>query len=1126
MKIFNSRKFLALFTILTVSVNCNTILGVTSASFDGSSKLASGKWMKITVPTDGVYELTADELKSAGFDDITKVKIFGHGGKLLSESLEDDYVDDLKQVPTLVTGNKLCFYGAGPATRTVTLYSTSPFAKYTQNCYSTASYYFITDNPSYYPLAVTQGEKPSAAAEKTSNTSYGIYHHELELCTPSSTGKTFLGEDFDSNGKINFNFTLPNYVSGSLVNFYLSTGIKSTQSTTLSATVNSASVKFMSNSNSISKTISEYVYYNTASSRGTVTPTATSGNKFDVGISYSTTGSVSIAKIDFFTLTYIQNNVLAKDSTQLDMMMTGLTDTDKYTATGVGASAIVWNVTNPESPVQCASEISNGTISFMPNTTSSMQNFVLFDPSKTLKKVTAIQSVSNQNLHGMAVPDMVIVTTPSLKGQAQRIADLHQSSDNMSVAIVEQQQIFNEFSSGAPDAMAIRLFMKMLYLREPKKIKYLLLFGGGSVDNRQIISSKNENLLLAFESTTSNNETRSYTCDNFFGMLADGKGFSLNSSPVSIAVGRIPAKTVMEAEQAVDKLLQYVSDTDFEDDWRNNILVVADRGDSDVHEYQSEGIINLINDECSTAPVFNKVFNAAYPTDSYGYAVEARNKIAGELKRGQLIMTYVGHGAPNVLTKVNNLWRKLDAKNVTYKHLPFVSLASCNIARFDDKSRGIAEDMFFAPNGGMIAGMAASRSVTVSDNNTLNLAMIKALLKVNDDGSQNTIGEAFRRSMAAFGNAANTNKLSFQLFGDPAMKLNYPRNLAKITTVNGTSVASGSATIYPMTKVKIEGSVTTSDGKTDTGFNGTVTITLLDKQRQYKNIGTYTPNRLSNYSRNLLAKADGKVTSGKFKVELTVPANCEAQDEQGAIAVYANRSNSTYCVNGMSENVVIASYNSSSAISDTKAPVIGEMYLNSPSFKNGDAVLSDPNLHVSITDNTGVCAQALAIGNSPELILDGGQTSYSDIKNIIKVSNSGKQATIDFTVPDLTAGKHSLTLYVSDIAGNRTSRSIDFYVDESTSEASLTVASKNVRQSASFELSHGFTAQPETTIFVIDGSGKTVWKTTTSSFPYEWNLIGNSGKRVPAGVYRYYGILSSQNKYASTPMQTLVVLNK
>ena len=74
-----------------------------SNRYAAHSVLASGKWAKIRVPANGVYQLTNDLIRRAGFSNIDKVKIYGYGGNLQKEVLTADDItsfDDLKEVPT------------------------------------------------------------------------------------------------------------------------------------------------------------------------------------------------------------------------------------------------------------------------------------------------------------------------------------------------------------------------------------------------------------------------------------------------------------------------------------------------------------------------------------------------------------------------------------------------------------------------------------------------------------------------------------------------------------------------------------------------------------------------------------------------------------------------------------------------------------------------------------------------------------------------------------------------------------------------------------------------------------------------------------------------------------------
>ena len=41
--------------------------------------------LKIRVPANGIYNLTADVVRRAGFSDLSKVRIYGYGGHLQNE---------------------------------------------------------------------------------------------------------------------------------------------------------------------------------------------------------------------------------------------------------------------------------------------------------------------------------------------------------------------------------------------------------------------------------------------------------------------------------------------------------------------------------------------------------------------------------------------------------------------------------------------------------------------------------------------------------------------------------------------------------------------------------------------------------------------------------------------------------------------------------------------------------------------------------------------------------------------------------------------------------------------------------------------------------------------------------
>ncbi len=80
--------------------------------------MATGRWAKIRVGESGIYQLTDQVIRQAGFSNINKVKVYGYGGNLQNEALlvvqKSLADDDLKEVPQYVRDGKHYFYAKGP----------------------------------------------------------------------------------------------------------------------------------------------------------------------------------------------------------------------------------------------------------------------------------------------------------------------------------------------------------------------------------------------------------------------------------------------------------------------------------------------------------------------------------------------------------------------------------------------------------------------------------------------------------------------------------------------------------------------------------------------------------------------------------------------------------------------------------------------------------------------------------------------------------------------------------------------------------------------------------------------------------------------------------------------------
>ena len=1139
--------------LFRLQVACLAMLALLCASPAGAfntsiyatqSKLSTGKWVKISIPENGVYEITYTELREMGFTNPSKVHVYGKGGNRISEKLDGSATDDLNQVPILRTGNKICFYGNGPVAFTLSDYSTNPHFTRVFNPYSQVGCYFLTEDAE--PDRTPVEKVTSPVSEYVNNPlSLGYFFHEYELTSLTSTGKEMLGEDF-SRQQVFVDYHLPHLADSTIV---VQTAIAAytTGSMFAGSVLHSGGISdttLYSQSSSRINQPTNYVYYNFASpyAKQKLIKPAERG-QYEPIITPSADGiTASIARLDYFILTYKQENILADAPDNQLLMGYGVTrGQDRFMLPNAPSSTIVWFINNPHSPMVIPTipyndEAGTG-VSFF-STAVSRSMYVAFDPAKTLKKISGYKPVENQNLHAMQVPDFLIITTDAYLEQANRLADLHRAVDGIDVAVVTQDQVFNEFSSGTRDAMAYRLLCKMLYDRDNSKFKNLLLMGTGSFDNREIMGQHPDDL-LTYQSDNSNIENTSFTSDDFFGLLDDNSGTNIPNDKLRIGVGRITCADADEARSDVDKIVEYYANPDY-GVWRNNTLVSSDSPDQGEYMFQGQGYQNQIEEDLHTGMHVSTVHNSMYPRSTLepSFAVarktatEAKRAMSNYLKSGAYFATYVGHAGPSSFTKQNRMWITGDVARTTYPHYPIFSTACCDVAHYDNDTRGIAELMFHKRDGGAIALLTSSRMVFASHNDRLNQYFINALFSYDRKGVMPTLGEAYRDSKLGF-TSANVNKMSFFLLGDPAMKVNYPISRFNITSVNGTDMTgSQTAQITPLSRFEIKAQVVDEEGNIDTGFNGDATVSLYDKEKVFTTLSFFGSGDRDIYvDRPKLAEITGHVTNGMFTGTMIAPrVTLEHLNDtlMMLIRVYAHKTGSDYMVNGFTKQVMMMPFNESTAINDNEAPVITAMYMNdAATFADGSVVAPNSVLYISASDNEGISMQSNSVANTMKLQLDGGKQSYEDVVCYATADDGGKVVKIEFPVSNLTVGLHTLTYTVSDMLGNQASRTISFVVGQGS--AADLVADKmpaflDSDNMISIDVKTELSVLPEMTVRITDALGRLVWMTNAGSFPVTWDMKDMNGNKVPAGLYRYFGTYNDGVNYGGTSIKNLVIL--
>lgn len=758
-----------------------------------------------------------------------------------------------------------------------------------------------------------------------------------------------------------------------------------------------------------------------------------------------------------------------------------------------------------------------------------------------------VYNITNQNHHADPQADMVIIipTSQKLLAQATRLAEFHRQHDGMRVNIVPADELYNEFSSGTPDASAYRRYMKMLYDRAESEADlpgYLVLFGDGVWDNRMLTpdcrSFVLDDYLLCYESENSYSEVECYVDDGFFCYLDDGEGLLPTSrDKLDVAVGRFPVTTESDAKGIVDKVIAYASNKNA-GAWRNTLVFMGDDGNNNLH----------MRDENQTADktsalypgyLVKKVMWDAYKreTSATGNTYpEVTRLLKQQQQQGALVMNYAGHGSSLQLSHENVL-RVSDFKEFTNTNLPLWISASCDVLPFDGNTVTLGEAAVINPKGGAVAFFGTTRTVFTNYNKTINQAYMRHVLSLDDNGRPITIGEAQRRAkneMVETGGDLTVNKLQYTLLGDPALPLALPTMKVVVDKING--VETGSATL-PRLKA---GSVATVEGHIEGGdnFNGVATATVRDTRelitcRQndaHDKDGSKYAFEFYDRPRTIYAGSDS-VRAGKFEFTFAVPKDINYEEGSGLINIYAISSDHNTSAHGSSESFIVNG--SELAENDSIGPSI-YCYLNSPSFTNGGKVNTTPFFVATINDQDGINASGSGIGHDMQLVIDGdmGKT-YSLNDNFSYDFGTYTSGSTYYSLPELEPGEHRLLFRAWDVLNNASTAELTFTVVKGLRPTLFNVSCTDnpATTSTTFIISHDRTGSTvDVDIDIFDMSGRQLWRhsesgvSTDNAYTVEWNLTTDGGRRLQTGVYLYRARISCDGSSKVSKAKKLVII--
>ncbi len=993
-----------------------------------NSVLAEGSWFKFEAPEEGIYKIDYSMLSSYGIDpasvDPRTIKIYNNGGKPLPEDPTAARPEDLVENAIIVVGqgdgkfdqgDYILFYGRG-----------NNFWDYDTVSHSINRVFNIYTDHNYY--WITSGGAPGKRApDKVSLNQTGAYeqnstkafdYREDEKINIMNSGRNFLGDEFN-NVVTTHSYT--NKLDGRLNNFpveyHLSFVSASQNPTVIDLFENNTRIWHLNMPISVGNLFDGRQYTATVFYNGSLTD-----NRSNLHFNFTPNSASAKAYLDYYEILY-QKELKAFN----DFLLFFSKDTSaviQYRLTGFSNSNIkVFDVSDYAGMKQVTNaQISGGEYRFQANEEQGLVSKYIAVTGDQYKTPENPQEAENSNIHGIADgAKFIIITHKNFLEAANKLKNYrqNQAENRLSAIVVDVDQIFNEFAGGLPDITGMRDFIKYAFDNWQTAPEYVLFLGAGNYDYKDILGY-HTNFLPPYETPESLDEINSYSSDDFFANLD-------TDQKIDLATGRITCETLADANDAVDKIIHYETESD-KGLWRNLITLVADDAYQGA-DYQNIGFTSssetLANDVIPQSFNFNKLYMATFPIvlTGGGKRMPAGNKaIISAMNEGTLIVNFIGHGAPYLWTDEYIFEQGVSIPQLHNDRYFFLTAATCDFGYFDDPAFvSGAEELVLKNDAGSIASVASTRPVYQTNNVLLMNAYFSSLMGNWTDSTRGIpIGRALYDAKQIY---TDTNARKFVIFGDPTLRLLDPAYEAAIDSINGQPVTEG-LQLKALSHTRISGKILHPDSTAWNNFNGEGTLEVFDSKRT-ESIANLRGEKVTRQG-GIIFNGRVSVNSGRFDADFVVPKDISYQDQNGKIVFYYHNQQD----DGLGfTNKIIVGGTDTSAVNDGKGPDI-DIFFDNASALNSNLISPNSNLVIKLSDATGLNTTGTGIGHQLQGILNGKEENPIDFTRYFTgdLDAGGKSGEVNYKFSNLDQGNYSLKVKAWDVFNNFSSQTVYFSV--------------------------------------------------------------------------------------------------
>jgi len=1125
-----------------------------------SSVLASGDWYKIEIKdngddgkSEGIFKITKGYLDSAGINtsgiDPRKFKIYGNGGFMLPVRIEAGRPGDLQEICIYVEGENdgvfneqdfILFYGGSINKWN---YDTNRVRyQHYLNYYSRSNYYWLCFNTANNGKRMNIEASSSNSPQLIPSSFTEKLFSEAEMNNLLSEGNLWLSGGVQSGGMFNWNVTLKGLQAGSDILYRVkpaSRCLPPYENRMLIKDDYSIMPELYFQMGNAYPGFGNWIW--TVDTSFTINQSQkTNGEQVKFRTSYFTNSPTAIAYIDWWEIQYKRRlNSAENDFINFDSPL--ISGTVEYNVSSFSNNNVkVFDVTSHNNVKRIQPlNLSASNVKFRKAESDTVISRYFVVGQNGFKRPSGISSrLTNQNLRGISDgASFVIITDKEFMPSAARLKNKREGvgvndPGYLKTKIVTTDLIYNEFSGGILDVTAIRDFLKYAYENWAEKPVYVLLFGDGHFNYKGLGGGNMFNPVPAFEITHPQlDQVAGYTTDDYFVNVTGGNivPFDPNSDPPDMAVGRIPANTILECNYYLDKIDCYESGQ-YNGLWKNRMVFVADdqitTDGCEYGTYHLQQIEGLAQDHTPPTIDRRKIYSVTYPTvitPAGRRKPQVNIDIIKSWNEGAIDIHYTGHGSPDIwaheyILERGNIMSQLN-NNCKY---PFVTIASCDMSKFDNPySQSAGEEFMMRADKGAIGTLAATRPVSAQSNDILMKQFFEDLYIPRD-----TLLLPRRFGKALFSTKQiyyDLNALKYVLMCDPTLRIQVPRFRSKIDSISGLS----NDTMRALSRIILYGSVLKADSAFWNNYIGVNSLKIYDYEKQIVIIDE-CPGITHSFVLNggVIYSGSQNIVNGKWSAEFVVPKDISYRNNKGKIVNYFFNSQSDG--SGIYTNFIVGGINSNAPI-DTTGPVI-KIFLNNRNFRSGDIVNRNFKLIGDLTDESGINTTG-TIGHKIDAIMDGIENNKIDLTNFYNGDSIYKSGSLEYDFSGISEGLHKLRLKAWDTYNNSSEKEIEFSVSEGSTLNVINVYNypNPFKDNTTFTFQHNFPEPVNVKIKIYTVAGRLIKEISQMQVNDKfvsifWTGKDEDGETLGNGVYIYKLVVEAGGNQVITNIGKLAVL--